>query len=138
MIVIMIYEAKRTVRIKWNKENKEVVVNKSCENIDNLINMCTINDTCQENINICIEKFTNELNDLILPFCSVTTHKTNRERKGPTKVISEDKPWFNEILKKRYLQYKNAINIFNATKTNENRSELIRLKKIYKKLECKL
>ena len=45
---------------------------------------------------------------------------------------------FNETLKKRYLEYKNAINIFNANKTNENRAELIRLKKIYKKLEYKL
>ena len=66
------------VRIKWNEENNEVVVNKICENIDNLINTCNINDICQENINICIDIFTNELNDFILPFCSVTTHKTNK------------------------------------------------------------
>ena len=45
------------VRIKWNEENNEVIVNKICENIDNLINTCNINDICQENINIFIENF---------------------------------------------------------------------------------
>ena len=125
-------------RVTWNEENNVDVVSKIAENLDSLLNMCTLNENGIENVNICVESFTQKLNNLILPYCSVTTYKAGLRGKRQHKAKCGDKPWFNDLCKKRYDLYKQAIYIFNGNKNEENRIELLRLKKIYKRLESKL
>ena len=125
-------------RIQWNDDNNVDIAHAVGEHLDDLLNICCINEYSIDSINTAVDTFTRALNEIVLPYCSVIRSSTRPRGNFHRRKKDDDKPWFNQLCKQRFLEYKNALHAFNYNKTNDNRAELVRLKKTYKKLESKL
>ena len=82
-------------------------------------------------MNECIDNFSTTLCDLVLPYCNVSCGP--RVQSHNIKKREPDKPWFNEICKNRYTEYKTAVHSFNLCKSTQNHEILLHKKSLYKK-----
>lgn len=64
------------------------------------------------------------------PYCVITGGLANA---GIDTKRCIDKPWFNDICKSKYHDYRDALHNFNVCKSDENRILLCEKKKVYKK-----
>jgi len=122
--------AKTRTTIRWNEENKNDIVNAVQENINKLKEICDIHDYSEEGI----DTFSRTI---ILPRRTKLTFKYKSHSSVCSKS-KEDKPWFSDVCKIRWNEYRRALSIFNSCKSNKNRLCLIVKRKSYKRLEHKL
>ena len=89
---------------------------------------------------MCVDKFSDLLSSIVLPHCKVTVSKSDGYNNRPVTKSNKnvDKPWFNNVCKIRYSEYKSAVYQFNMCKSTENHRDLLDKRFAYKKLVCKL
>lgn len=97
-----------------------------------------IDITSQENIDTCVNNFTECFTNIMSPFFkkkSRTRSTFNHNNNGCT----SDKPWFDNQCKELYIIYCRALDTFNGNKSYVNHTELNRVKFFYKgyELKCK-
>jgi len=85
-----------------------------------ILNICQINEVNSENVSMCVNNFASKQNESILRYCNATTCKNVSADSKLQKINKGDNPWFGDICKQRYCEYKNAINNFNVSKTDNN------------------
>lgn len=84
----------------------------------------------QEDVDNCVANFSKTLCKIMKPYCIITGGLAN------TVIDAErciDKPWFNDICKSKYRDYRGALHNFNVCKSDVNRIVLCAKKKVYKK-----
>jgi exonuclease III len=95
-----------------------------------------------------VDAFVSELGQIMSPFCkthhlpSRRTNDSNSNCKVNTHMLQptdriDDKPWFNDELKSKYIEYIHSLKSFNRDKSSENHILLHSKKQCYKTLEIK-
>ena len=130
--------------VKWVHENVQLIREGLRHNDDALTETVSGSYDSQSNVNTCVNSFCDTIYDIVSPFCDIHSVK-HRQSDVDTdmkcikkKVISDDKPWFNETCKRKYKEYKTALYNFNKCKSIGNQRILTEKKSAYKKLEIRL
>ncbi|KAK3096267.1 hypothetical protein FSP39_025128 [Pinctada imbricata] len=127
---------KKSISVVWNTENTRTAVNNLEMNVDRLLESTNVTILSQSDMNDCVKNFCNIINECVLPCCDVKTAVSNRSNLH--KKESASKPWFNDQCKKKFKEYKEALQNFNRCKSRENHGILIEKKSKYKKFEFRM
>lgn len=84
----------------------------------------------QEDVDNCVANFSKTLCKIMKPYCIITGGLANTVTDAERCI---DKPWFNDICKSKYRDYRGALHNFNVCKSDVNRIVLCAKKRVYKK-----
>ncbi|KAK3084323.1 hypothetical protein FSP39_011568 [Pinctada imbricata] len=133
-------------RFRWDDELRDLARESLIVDMDRLKN-CIPDSVIftEESVNRCVSDFSNCLTDLMYPFFEKGDNPSldPPAAKCNDRVYSRgkyfiDKPWFNDVLKAKYRNYKSALYIFSQNKSHANHVILMEKKREYKALECTL
>ena len=128
---------------KWDEGSNDDVVNDLMVNTqkfeDLLISMTERDDNIDESVET-LNKLLTEIFDKYSKCESKFTEVCDKCEQSPKKrrLKVEDKPWFSEDCKELYRNYQKSLEVFNKTRSDENRLKLNLAKQKYKVTENKL
>jgi hypothetical protein len=117
---------------RWKQESVDLCRAAVRTNLDLLSSISNCHIVTQKQMDDCVDSFTCTLNDIMSPFVKQGSHDHMYYKKNATKRM-EDKPWFDDTLKKLYREYTYSLSTFNKSKSYDNHCKLNSKKKMYKK-----
>ena len=88
--------------VKWIEENTESIYNSVLERLNDMYNVLNCNIDSEDDLNVCVDQFSDMLTSIVLPHCQVNVLKLNRNNRPVKRIVNVDKPWFNNACKLRY------------------------------------
>lgn len=121
--------------INWSEQNKNEFRRHLIAELpvlNRIVDACSIN--CDgETIDSCVQRFTDVINDIALPLFKKTTIIDPNRVKCDNRVCKRAE-WFDDECRQAKCAFFDSLSVYDRHKTEENRTEMLRLKCVYKML----